>query len=162
MAWIQWNTNPYASWDKPDRLNAAVYGDGDGDWSQRWTLGHDSQNTRFMFNARTVDCNGYRPAWSVVSGTSPAQGQSYFLTGTYNQDTGMVTIYVDGQQENMITGDTSGLVPAMGMGFTGRSNGISWNGEAKQRRFFGSIWKQQIAERCLSGQEIMAEYLKGL
>lgn len=159
--WLRWNTDPYASWDKPDRLNAAVYGDGDGDWSQRWSLGHDSQNTRFIFNARTVNCDGYRPAWSVVSGTSPEQGQSYFLAGTYNSDTGMVTLYVNGQQENRITGDTSGLVPAMGMVFTGRPNGIPWNGKNNQRRFFGSVWKQQNEDRCLSGQEIMTRYLEG-
>jgi hypothetical protein len=161
MAWVRWNTDPYASWDKPDRLNAAVYGDGDGDWSQRWSLGHDSQNTRFIFNARTVNCDGYRPAWSVVSGTSPEQGQSYFLAGTYNGDTGMMTIYVNGQQENTITGDASGLVPSMGMLFTGRPNGIPWNGKNNQRRFFGSVWKQQTLERCLSGQEIMTGYLEG-
>lgn len=142
-------------------MYAAICGDGNGDWSQRWKMAHDAPNEHFEFGVRTKDCDGYRPAYFATSSTTPVKGGTYFLAGTYNQSNGLVSLYINGQPERRVTGDKSGLVSSVTAVWKGSPCGITWNGAANQKKFSGTVWKMDTVERCLSDQEVVSGYMSG-
>ncbi|MCP1715000.1 hypothetical protein J2T58_000848 [Methanocalculus alkaliphilus] len=157
-AWVKWNKNP-APGSNNERW-ATVVIDGNTDSNRRYHLLHNHGNTRFEIAIRTPDSTGVGDY--IQSDTQPMEGIWYYLTGVYNQETGHLLIYVNGNPERSLGVSTVGLRPSPGAYQVGGPDGITFGGSLNQRKFDGEIRGLSTYERALSPAEIQTRFNAGL
>jgi hypothetical protein len=159
-AWVRWNSNP-APADTAHRW-ATIVVDGDRDTNSRYHLQHDTNNTRFEFDANTT--SGIRR--NIWSTTSPAINTWYYVVGVYNQTdptNDRLKLYVNGVLESKGQPDNSGLKASPNRYQVGGPAGIQWPGPTSMlRKFNGNIRGLNTYERAMGSPEVVSRYAAGL
>ncbi|MDO9324517.1 MAG: LamG-like jellyroll fold domain-containing protein [Methanoregula sp.] len=159
-SWVKWNVLPNPNGDA-SRNWATIVVDGNTDNNRRYQLQHDQLNNFFEF-ARQKNSGGMT---YMQSTTHPSMGSWYYVVGVYNQTPGTMSIFVNGVRESGVnTGgvDISGLRPSPNIYQVGSPAGITFNSNANQRRFDGTISGLKTYEEALSQAEIVAHYTTGI
>ena len=157
-SWIRWTSTPNPGSDST-RQWATIVVDGNTDNNRRYHLQHDQTNAHFEFVVATV-AGGGSGTW-IFSTTSPVINTWYYVTGVYNQVTGIMAIYVNGVQQASRNIGTSGLRVSPGIYQVGGPSGINWGGSSGQRIFDGDTSGLATYEYVLTTAEIQAHYAAG-